>query len=240
MLDAASLKSGGRVIMVSSLDEEHPGDNAIDGNDRTFWISTGLYPQELLLQLCYPCWVSGMSVASSHVREMRIEACHEEQPVNFKLLADSCLNDSSGGVQVKDLSCPTQDCPIRYIRMIILSGWHDFCTVHRLQVKAYKPDGVDMPPGSLPPRSSEEMNRKAIVRRSDSIRMSLTPLEVPPNDMGKRCVPSHPDEVDAPRVSHSNIWEQSDLLDLPLQGDNDIDLDQDPLSPKLRPLRSNR
>jgi len=207
--------------MVSSLDEEHPADNAIDGNDRTYWISTGLYPQEILVQLCHPSWVSSLCIASTQVKQLRIEGCNEDQPVNFHPLADGELAESSGRLQVKELACPQQDRPIRFIRMMILSGWHDFCTVHRLQVKATKPDPADMPNDGLllepstqprpisplggsgaasahPHDSSLELRRRGSKHYRKSV--SLT-VEIPPLSY------KHPDEVNAPRVAHPTTWQ---------------------------------
>jgi heat shock protein beta-11 len=192
MLDAASLKSGGKVLMVSSLDEEHPGENVLDGNDQTYWISTGLYPQEILVQLCSPAIVTSLMIASTHVRQLRIEGCHEDMPINFQLLADGDLVDKNGDIQVKELPCH-EDKPLRYIRMMILSGWHDFCSVHRLQVKAH---------GA---RRNSEMPH-----RSDSFMEGRRPskarnlnVQIPPHEL------LHPDEPDAPRSSREP-WAQNE------------------------------
>lgn len=246
MLDAASRRSGARMLMVSSLDEDHPGDNAIDGNDRTYWMSTGLYPQELLVELCFPAWVSSMCVSSTHVRQLRIEGCHEEQPVNFQLLIDGDLGDLRGEMQVQELACPAQDRPIRYIRMMILSGWHDFCSVHRLQVKATKPTSADMPVDDRQEEYStgegdfarQRSNESGMARRRLSSRThSDLKVDIPPTHIQAK----HSREDDAPRVAHPHSegapWvgsgggaTQSNYLGV------DGEVLEDPLSP--RPILS--
>lgn len=257
MLDAASLQAGGMVTMVSSLDEDHPGENAIDGNDRTYWISTGLYPQEILVQLCHPSWVASLCIASTQVKQLRIEGCNEDQPINFHPLADGELAEASGRLQVEELACPQQDRPIRFIRMMILSGWQDFCTVHRLQVKATKPDPADMPqdgllleptthPRPLSPLggsgaaswalgdSSLEQRRRSSKHYRKSLSLSV---EIPPHSY------KHPDEVNAPRVVHPTTWDGSTPAGSGhgmaghgglLHMSDDVSLnDDDPLSPRL-------
>lgn len=74
MPDLVAKKVGGKVLMVSSLDENHPGDNMIDGREDSYWISTGLYPQEILLQLSQRSQVSNVKISATNVRGIRISA----------------------------------------------------------------------------------------------------------------------------------------------------------------------
>merc|ERR1719198_1819776 len=101
--------------MVSSLDPAHPGDSAIDGCDGSYWISTGLYPQEVLLELGLPAAVSSVWVTSTHVRRLRIEGCKEDSPVNFMVLADEELDDTHGRLQLRELGCSNTPQPIRFV-----------------------------------------------------------------------------------------------------------------------------
>ncbi|CAL1137583.1 unnamed protein product [Cladocopium goreaui] len=93
MPDLVAKKVGGKVLMVSSLDENHPGDNMIDGREDSYWISTGLYPQEILLQLSQRSQVSNVKISATNVRGIRIEGCAEEDPVNFHPLAEDALEE---------------------------------------------------------------------------------------------------------------------------------------------------
>ena len=49
--DFASAESGAMVVMASCCDERFPPDNVIDGRDSTFWMTTGMFPQELVIKL---------------------------------------------------------------------------------------------------------------------------------------------------------------------------------------------
>eukprot|EP00933_Yihiella_yeosuensis_P027579 TRINITY_DN21485_c0_g3_i1.p1 TRINITY_DN21485_c0_g3~~TRINITY_DN21485_c0_g3_i1.p1 ORF type:complete len:135 (-),score=35.19 TRINITY_DN21485_c0_g3_i1:92-496(-) len=134
MADLVSKKVGGKVLMVSSLDEGHPADNIIDGSDASYWISTGLYPQEILLQLAQPAPVSSVKIQTTNVKSVRIESCAEDKPVNFTTLAEGDLDESHGRLQQKELPCHAGE-PAAYVKVMILSGWHDFCSVHRVIVQ---------------------------------------------------------------------------------------------------------
>merc|ERR1719247_3918239 len=128
-------RSGGKVLMVSSLDEEHPGDLAIDGNDASFWISTGLYPQELLLELGQQARISSIKLSTTNVKSVRVEGCSEADPVNFKPLAEGDMEEKSGRMQLKELRCRDQDDATKYVKVMILAGHHDFCSVHKISVE---------------------------------------------------------------------------------------------------------
>jgi len=136
MPDLACSKAGGRVFMVSSLDPDHPAEGAIDSDDHTYWISTGLYPQEMLLELGRRGTVSSVRVVSTHVRRVRIEGCWEEQPLSFAVLAEQDIEDTGGRLQLRELRCgaPSEG-PLSYVRVVVVSGWLDFCSLHKIEVE---------------------------------------------------------------------------------------------------------
>jgi len=133
--DLAARAHGGKVVMTSSLDEEHPAENVIDGSEATYWISTGLYPQEILLELCQPSKVSGVRLSSTSVRGVRVEACSEDAAVSFRTLVQGELDCQAGRLQQQELRCVEEQPQLtRFIKTMILSGWDDFCSVHRIVV----------------------------------------------------------------------------------------------------------
>merc|ERR1719401_2744853 len=120
--------------MVSSLDEDHPGENIIDGSQHSYWISTGCYPQEILLQLGRQSQVSTVRLATTNVKNVRVEGCSEDNPVNFHVLAEGDLEERQGSLQLKDFKVHDSNAAT-YIKVLILSGWHDFCSVHQVMVE---------------------------------------------------------------------------------------------------------
>merc|ERR1740123_636826 len=105
--------------MVTSLDESHPGENIIDGSEQSYWISTGLYPQEILLQLSSPSKIDCVKLSTTNVKNVRVEASAEDNPVNFKCLAEGSLEEKAGRLQVKELRCNDQGEPYAYIKVLI-------------------------------------------------------------------------------------------------------------------------
>lgn len=49
MTDYGTATSGTEIAFSSCVDERHPPENIIDGTDRSFWVTTGLFPQTVHL-----------------------------------------------------------------------------------------------------------------------------------------------------------------------------------------------
>mmetsp|Transcript_106214 Transcript_106214/g.331335 ORF Transcript_106214/g.331335 Transcript_106214/m.331335 type:complete len:209 (-) Transcript_106214:37-663(-) len=205
MPDVAAETAGGKVFMVSSLDPAHPAENILDGSNGTYWISTGLYPQEILLNLGRPAKVSSVRLYSTRVRSVRFEGCQEDKPVNFNVLAECEVEDAQDGrLQVREMPCGQQEKPTEFVRLLILSGWDDFCSVHRIQV-----DGVAA--------SSSPMRRgrsKMISSPSNAAGPGGSGgIEEEPGSPGLKVeIPDHApkegNEPDAPRKpDHMSPWE---------------------------------
>ena len=51
VLDYARAENGASIIMCTSVDERFPPEQMLDGKDSTFWMTTGMFPQEFVLAL---------------------------------------------------------------------------------------------------------------------------------------------------------------------------------------------
>ena len=51
MDDLATEAAGAQVIMSTCADERYPPENIIEPKDGSFWVTTGLYPQEFMISL---------------------------------------------------------------------------------------------------------------------------------------------------------------------------------------------
>ena len=66
MSDAALASSGGKLVMATCYDERFPPENIIDGDERTFWMTTGLFPQEFVVELPQVTEVTRITTVSIH------------------------------------------------------------------------------------------------------------------------------------------------------------------------------
>jgi len=199
MPNLASVKTGAQVFMVSSLDPAHPGENVIDDDHGTYWLSTGLYPQEILLWLAAPTNVDSIRVASTRVRRVRCEACPEEDPVSFGKLAEGEFEDTQGiGLQIRELRCSSQDGPTKFVRLLILSGWADFCSIHQIQVEGTAVEDPVPRRDPLMPSVQIPVSRGS---RADSLEVVIPESKMLGRD-------GH--EPDAPRKPHGvSAWKEA-------------------------------
>mmetsp|Transcript_393 Transcript_393/g.626 ORF Transcript_393/g.626 Transcript_393/m.626 type:complete len:135 (-) Transcript_393:149-553(-) len=133
MTDWALKSNGGKVLMTTSLDERYPPENMLDGHEQSYWISTGLYPQEVLVELGQKATLRSVKITGTNLKGVRLEGCSEDTPVNFKVIGDSALPDAKGKIATNDVKAKT-DVDIKYLKVIITSGWFDFASVHKISV----------------------------------------------------------------------------------------------------------
>ena len=51
MKDYARAEQGARIIMCTSVDSRFPPEHMLDGKDSSFWMTTGMFPQEFVMAL---------------------------------------------------------------------------------------------------------------------------------------------------------------------------------------------
>ncbi|TNN50244.1 Intraflagellar transport protein 25 [Liparis tanakae] len=73
MIDSSLSSAGAKVVVASSSDENHPPENITDGNTNTFWMSTGMFPQELIVRFADSTQLSAVTVDCYNVKHLKIE-----------------------------------------------------------------------------------------------------------------------------------------------------------------------
>lgn len=209
--------------MVTSLDESYPGENAIDPDERLFWISTGLYPQEILLALGRPAQtLVSVRIVCTHVRSFLIEGCDEETPVNFKTLFKAELEDRQGRMQAKELRADPVEPglapprPMGFIKMVILSGWSDFVSLHLIHVEGDAAENIGRlpknplslgPTAELSPGQPKSPPRQASGTRGLAMARKITMEVLIPEPNQRKPAAGEPD---APRErADTSPWEHS-------------------------------
>ena len=132
MSNVALLHSGARVQLCTANNEEHPATNILDGNSSTFWLSTGLFPQELLVSLPETYLVTSINILCSHVKEILIEKSANGDATDLENLLRSELEyQETLQKQEFKLSTPTE---IRHIKLIVQSGYDHFVSINSISV----------------------------------------------------------------------------------------------------------
>ena len=86
MTDVSAEKNGAVVVSASCHDAEHPSSFIIDGNDRSFWTTTGLYPQEFVIQLSESnVQITRMKTLTTNVRRIVVERSEAVAETNSQM-----------------------------------------------------------------------------------------------------------------------------------------------------------
>jgi heat shock protein beta-11 len=92
MFDLASSKTGAFVSCATSNDEDHPASNIIDGNDSTFWMTTGLYPQVVVITFPQQVEIKSIHIKCTGIKYCVLESSSKNHPTDFEPIAEQCKN----------------------------------------------------------------------------------------------------------------------------------------------------
>ncbi|XP_037078187.1 intraflagellar transport protein 25 homolog, partial [Pollicipes pollicipes] len=147
MTDLGLSASGSNVVQASSFDARYPPKCIVDGRMDTFWMATGLYPQQFVLKLPGLHILDRVSIQTYNVKDISIERTNSSEPVKFEPIAIKTLQHQTGKLQTETLS--PQELTANYLRFRILSGHAPFVSVHRMSIlgrETRTPISMDRPP----------------------------------------------------------------------------------------------
>eukprot|EP00164_Ancoracysta_twista_P000081 GFYU01000115.1.p1 GENE.GFYU01000115.1~~GFYU01000115.1.p1 ORF type:complete len:139 (-),score=20.64 GFYU01000115.1:57-473(-) len=133
MSNLALASAGASIVMATSSDENHPAEHIINGNDEQFWVTTGMYPQEVIISLGAPAKIMRMKTLTTNVQNLVCEKSENPQPVNFERVFDFNIQDRNGRIQTEVHQ--VKSVTARYLKFIITGGYDDFATIHSIQVE---------------------------------------------------------------------------------------------------------
>ena len=130
MADRCSEESGAEVLGPTSHDPARSCQNIIDGDDATFWPTTGLYPQEFVIKLGAPTSIRKITTATTNVRKMVVERCELDTPTTWEKVCALELPDIEARLHTESYDV-VPEVTATHIKVKILEGWDDFSAVHR-------------------------------------------------------------------------------------------------------------
>ncbi|XP_046872987.1 intraflagellar transport protein 25 homolog [Hypomesus transpacificus] len=133
MIDPSLSSLGAHVVLAASSDERHPPENIIDGNTETFWMSTGMFPQEFIIRFAQSTKMSLVTMHCFNVKNLRIEKSMSEDATNFEFVAEKEFEHIEGSLQTNDI--PLSGTSATHLRFIVTSGYDHFVSVHRVSVE---------------------------------------------------------------------------------------------------------
>ena len=121
------------IIFASSYDEKHPPENIFDNNKKTFFSSTGMFPQEICIQFEPFKIVNNVSITGSGIKKIAIHTCENDSAVNFIKQAEQKNVPNSGGLQSLNLDLKKSP-RVKVMKIEVLEGYDDFFSIHTFGV----------------------------------------------------------------------------------------------------------
>eukprot|EP00730_Choanoeca_flexa_P016969 TRINITY_DN8108_c0_g1_i2.p1 TRINITY_DN8108_c0_g1~~TRINITY_DN8108_c0_g1_i2.p1 ORF type:complete len:139 (+),score=20.47 TRINITY_DN8108_c0_g1_i2:140-556(+) len=124
---------GAQVVLSTSSDNKHPPEAVIDGNDSTFWVTTGMYPQELIISFPATMRITSLETRSAAVKHMSVHKSSNTVPTGWEDLSSADLEPAEGHMQIEAHKiAPTM---LRHLRIMIKKGHHPFCAVYSIKAE---------------------------------------------------------------------------------------------------------
>ena len=73
MFDIGLSSAGTSVSLASSADPKYPPEHIIDGKSDTFWLTTGMYPQEFVVTFASSMNINNVKLTCHNVRRLALE-----------------------------------------------------------------------------------------------------------------------------------------------------------------------
>ena len=120
------------VIFSSSYDEKNPPENIFDNSKKTFFSSTGMFPQEINIQFEPFKIVNSVSLSGYGIKKVAVHTCENDSAVKFVKQAEQNVSNSQGLQSIKlDLKKSPR---VKVLKLEILEGYEDFFTIHTFGV----------------------------------------------------------------------------------------------------------
>jgi len=132
------------VTSSTSWNPAHPPMHAADGRSDTFWVSTGMFPQELTVALPETCMLKRVELVSQNIRSLEVSVCHAK---NWdaqweRLCVQRDVDDADGQLQRLSPNIG-QETKAAYLRIKVLAGYADIISIFKVCVT-----GTPVPPGN--------------------------------------------------------------------------------------------
>ncbi|DAZ99226.1 TPA: hypothetical protein N0F65_008093 [Lagenidium giganteum] len=132
-MDLTLDEEGAQVTAATSFDPNFPPSNILDGEQSSKWMTTGSFPQEVIVQLATTASVSRVKTWTTNAKDVVVEVCSSSTPNKWDKLYDAKLKENDGNMQAESENVTPGDAT--FIKLKILSGYSDFVAVHRLSVE---------------------------------------------------------------------------------------------------------
>ena len=121
------------IYYATSLDKDHPPSSIVDGDETTFWMTTGLYPQEVVVQFKKPCQIVRITTITGKAKFLRIYSATEKSMTEW-LEIDS-FQVPAQPIKLSETHQLNLQSTSYGLKVVIQQGWGPFTALYMLRVE---------------------------------------------------------------------------------------------------------
>lgn len=121
------------VHYASSFDIDHPPTNALDNDETTFYMTTGLYPQEFVVKFKKPAQVTRITTITAKARTIVTYAALNRELTEWTDIDNTNLPQTpikTGETHQLNFQKPTYG-----MKFIITKGWGPFTALYNIKIE---------------------------------------------------------------------------------------------------------
>ncbi|KAL0228456.1 hypothetical protein RCL1_004599 [Eukaryota sp. TZLM3-RCL] len=127
--DLSFAKHGASIFWVSSENPDHPSSNIVDADNRTFFYSTGLFPQEVIIAFPHRAKISKLRTITQYVKSYDVYYCNDDEPTgNWNHLLQVLIPPKDKS-HVENSSVAFE---AAFLKIVITSGYNHFVKIYRV------------------------------------------------------------------------------------------------------------
>lgn len=123
-----------KVVMATASDDRYSPENVLTTSPKEFWMTTGLYPHDIVFQLQQPAQVRTVRFISTHIRKASIEVSEGPSISNFTKVGEVEVGNMNGQLQREFVEVQFAK-PVAFVKFVIESGWHAFISLHNIRIE---------------------------------------------------------------------------------------------------------
>lgn len=107
----------------------------IDGDERTFWVTTGMFPQEIVVSLGAAASVTSVTIRAMGLRRISLHSCADEQPTAYEpVMPETELADKGERPLVQSFALKIPQ--TRHVKLTIHEGYSHFVAVSSIVLES--------------------------------------------------------------------------------------------------------
>lgn len=116
--------------MATSNDSRHPPEFILSVHESEYWMSTGLFPQEIIIEFNPPKLLRTVRFTSTNIRHIMLEGSESNAVTgSMTMLGKSEVGRMQGSYQRETMALNSSR-PVALVKVSLLSGWDEFVSIH--------------------------------------------------------------------------------------------------------------